>query len=557
MGRRAPMRYALFRLMTIRRYLPIGRLSLAALALFLASAQAGAQLPSLLPTPTPSSSAEAPGDPYRRETPRGTFLGFIQAAQRSNWAAAAEFLQVRGNPTPAAREALARQLEAVLNQAFSGDIQRLAGSAAGNLADGLPPDVDRAGEITVGDVTVDVLLVRETPAEGPPIWLFSSQTLRDVPRLYHELNVPEIEEKVPEFLRKPVGPLRLWQLIGFFILVPLYFLVSWFGLHFAMKPLRRRLEKHGRQGDLREALKRAQPPLALLLALALHRVFVPYLSLPLLFRYRYGQWFQVSLVAASAWLFLRLIDVFSGTARDRFAAAGSSAVPTITLGRRILKGAVILFALLAGLSALGVNLTAALAGLGIGGLAFAFAAKTSIENIFGGFTVLGDKILRVGDACRIGAVAGTVEDITLFATRLRTPERTIVSIPNGTLLTREIENLSSRDRFLFSHVLGFRYETTPAQLKALLESLRKVLADHPRVTPEECRVRLLRFGASSLDIELRAYVLAADFAGFLEVQEELLFLLLESVAAVGAGIAFPSQILYLGKDSPPASSSPA
>lgn len=525
-------------------------------ALLLASPRSEAQLPSLLPTPTPVPAAEVSGDPYRRETPRGSFLGFIQAAQRSNWAAAAEFLQVRGNTTPAARQALARQFEAVLNQAFSGDIQGLAGSAAGNLADGLPPDVDRAGEVTAGDVTVDVLLVRESQAEGPALWLFSSQTLRDVPRLYHELNVPEFEEKLPELFKKPVGPLRLWQFLGFFVLVPLFFLVAWFGLQVTMGPLRRRLEKRGRQGDVRQALKMARAPVALLFALSLHRVLVPYLSLPLLFRYRYGQWFNVSLVAATAWLFIRLIDSFSGTARERFTAAGSSAVPTITLGRRILKGAVLLFALLAGLSALGVNLTAALAGLGIGGLAFAFAAKTSIENIFGGFTVLGDKILRVGDACRIGAFTGTVEDITLFATRLRTFDRSVVSVPNGTLLTREIENLSSRDRFLFNHVLGLRYETTPAQLKAVLESLRKILADHPRVTPEDARVRFVRFGASSLDVQLNAYILAADYATFLGIQEELLLAVLVIVAECGTSLAFPSHTIYLGKGDPAASSPP-
>jgi len=517
------------------------------------AAPAAGQLPGLQPTPAPAPTPELPaGDPYRRETPRGAFLGFIQAAQRSNWAAAVEFLQVRGNPAPAARQTLARQLEAVLNHAFSGDLQALSGAAAGNLADGLPPDLERAGQITVGGEVADVLLVRETPADGPPIWLFSAQTLRDVPRLYRELNVPEIEESLPEMLKKPVGPLKIWQLVGFLGLVPLFFVVAWFGLTVAMKPLWRRLEKRGRQGDLRDAMKKARTPVALLFALGLHRLFVPYLSLPLLFRYQYGQLFTVSIVAASAWLLLRLIDAYSGTARERFAAAGSSAVPTITLGRRILKGAVFLFAVLAGLSALGVNLTAAVAGLGIGGVALAFAARTSIENIFGGFTVLGDKILRVGDACRIGTFTGTVEDITLFATRLRTPDRSIVSIPNGTLLTREIENFSSRDRFLFSHVLGLRYETSPSQMKAVLESLRKVLADHPRVAPEDARARLLRFGASSLDVEIRAYVLASDWASFLEVQEELLFLVLEAVAAAGASLAFPSQTLYLGKDAPSA-----
>jgi len=539
------MRYALLRFM-LR---PARSLALAA---FLLGPPCAAQLPALLPTPTPSPEAPA-GDPYKRETPRGTVLGFVSAAQKDNWALATEYLQIPAGRDPSASETLARQLSKVLDQAFRGDIQKLSASPLGDVADGLPQELERTGQIVVGDESVDLLLVRKTSPEGTPIWLISSQTLREVPRLYREAGVPEIEERLPEILRRPFGPLRLWQLLGFVVLLPVLYLVARLALSIAVKPLRARLERSGRQGDLREALKKSKTPVAVLLALVLHRLAVPYLGLSLLFRYRYGLWFTVSLVAALAWLLLRLIDAFSGTARERFTAAGSSAVPTITLGRRILKGLVWFVAALGALSALGVDLTAALAGVGIGGVALAFAARTSIENIFGGFTVLGDKILRVGDACRIGMYTGTIEDITLFATRLRTMERSVVSIPNGTLLTREIENLSSRDRHLFAHVLGLRYETTPAQLKALLEALRKLLADHPRVAPEDARVRFLRFGPSSLDLELRAYVLAADFPAFLAVQEELLLAVMEIVAGSGTGLAFPSQTLYLGKDAPPAS----
>ena len=530
---------------------------LAALALLFAALArpAAAQLPGLSPSPTPAP--ESVGDPYRRETPRGAFLGFIEAARKSNWEVAAEYLQLRGNPSEADRRTLIRHFEAVLNSAFSGDIQALSGSAAGNLADGLPPDLERAGRIVAGYDTIDVLLVRETPHEGPPVWRFSAQTLREVPRLYADLNVPEIEERLPDTLKRPVGSLRLWQAIGFFGLFPLLLVLAWLTLSVGMKPLRRRLEKQGRQGDVREALKRARTPVALLAAILLHRLSVSYLSLPLLFSYRYSLWFKVSLVAASAWLLLRLIDVFSGSARERFTAAGSSAVPTITLGRRILKGVVLLFAVLAGLSALGVNLTAALAGLGIGGVALAFAAKTSIENIFGGFTVLGDKILRVGDACRIGTFTGTVEDITLFATRLRAFDRSVVTIPNGTLLTREIENLSRRDRFLFLHTLGLRYETTPAQLRTVLEKLRARLSGDARVDPASMRVRFVRFGASSLDVEAFAHVTAPDWASYLTIQEELLIAFMEIVAKSGTSLAFPSRTVYLGKDATPGAPPPA
>jgi MscS family membrane protein len=523
---------------------------LAELAFLTMPLAAAAQLPFAAPTPMPVAEVPA-GDPYRRETPRGTFLGFIQAAQKSNWPVAAEYLQWPKSGGRIPREELVRELKLLLDQGFTGDIQKLSRSPLGSIDDGLSPDLERAGQVVAGEEMVDILLTRETPPDGPPIWLVSAQTLREVPRLYKELTVPAIEEWLPGFLKRPIGSLRLWQLVAALLLYPLLFALSWLAVTGVFRPARGWLERHGWQGDLRHALKRARAPSALLLMLVLHRVAIPFLSLPLLDRYRYSRSFVLLAVAAIAWFFLRTVDVLSGTARERLVAAGASPAPTLTLARRLLKGGILLIALLVALSALGVDMTTALAGLGIGGVALAFAAKTSIENIFGGFTVLGARILRVGDTCRIGTFTGTVEDITLFATRLRTSERSLVSIPNGTLLTREIENLSRRDRFLLNHTIGLRCETTPAQLRTLLESLRKLLADHPQVAPEEAHARFVRFGGSSLDIEVLAYVLAADPAGFLAIQEELLLAIAGLVAAAGTGVAIPSCTIYPGKAAPP------
>jgi MscS family membrane protein len=302
---------------------------------------------------------------------------------------------------------------------------------------------------------------------------------------------------------------------------------------------------------VREASGRLRAPAAFLLAVATHGLLAPYLALPLFHRYRYQRTFQVFLVFGVAFLLLRIIGVLMGSIGQRLTAAGATAPPTLSLARRFLSGAVVVFAVLTILALWGVDLTATLAGLGIGGVALAFAARASIENVFGGFTILGDKILRVGDFCRIGDFTGTVEDVTLFATRLRTVDRTVVSIPNGTLLTREIENLSRRDRFWFHPVVGLRYETTPAQLRTLLEALRALLAGDGRVDSATMRVRFVRFGASSLDVEVFAYVGAPDYVSFLAVQEELLLALMEIVAASGTSIAFPSQTVYLAKDSPP------
>src|ERR1700734_4246148 len=112
------------------------------------------------------------------------------------------------------------------------------------------------------------------------------------------------------------------------------------------------------------------------------------------------------------------------------------------------------------LSNFGFNMTTALAGLGIGGIAVAFAAQKTLENLFGGVSLLADEVIRVGDVCRFGDRTGTVEDISLRSTRIRTPERSALSIPNGSLATMNIENLSRRDKILFNTKLGLRYETS-------------------------------------------------------------------------------------------------
>jgi MscS family membrane protein len=151
----------------------------------------------------------------------------------------------------------------------------------------------------------------------------------------------------------------------------------------------------------------------------------------------------------------------------------------------------------------------------------------------------------VGDTCRIAGQLGEVEDVTLWATRLRTNDRTVVSIPNGVVMEAQIENLSRRDKFWFHPIVGLVYDTTAGQLRRVLDGLRQMLATDPRVETEGARVRFLRLAESSLDLEVFAYVRAATWPEFLEVQEELLLRLLEIVTEAGTSVAFPSRTLYL------------
>lgn len=515
----------------------------AACAALLAAAGAAAQIPGLSPTPTPA--AEAAADPYGRETPYGAFLGFMRAASKENWSVAAEFLKWPRGAKPPADE-LARELKAVLDERFEGDLDKLSRAPTGDVNDGFGPEFEKAGVIVHGEGTFDAVLVRVPQDEGPAIWLVAPQTLREIPATYRDLSTPELEARMPSVLKSRVlGTLRLWQLLAFWLFLPVAWVLGRLAAGALARGARRLARKRSASGAEAAGFARFVAPLALLFAVPIHAFVVSHIGLPLLSRFGAARLWRLTAVAAVTWLFIRTIAFFTSRATLRLAASGATAASSLTIGRRVLQGLVLLGGFLTALGLLGVNLTATLAGLGIGGLAVAFAAQKSLENFFGGAVVLSDKVLKVGDFVKVGAFQGEIEDVTLYATRIRTIERTVVSIPNGSMMTSQIENLSRRDKFLFRHVLGLRYETTAGQMAAALEGLKGVLAREPRVESASVRVRFLRLNAYTLDVEVWAYLLVPAWPEFLEAQERLLLALMRAVEDAGTGFAFPTQTTYL------------
>jgi MscS family membrane protein len=254
-------------------------------------------------------------------------------------------------------------------------------------------------------------------------------------------------------------------------------------------------------------------------------------------------------VIAACWLLLRLMDVVAHLTLkhlQRLNRSGDTAL--VRLLSRLSKAAAVIIAGLFLLHLSGVHLTAVFAGLGVGALAIGFGAQKTIENLFGGVMVISDKPVSVGDVCRAGEFFGTVEDIGLRSTRIRTMNRTVVAIPNGQLAAMSLENFSMRDRVWLHHTVGLRYETTADQLRYVLAEIRRLLYAHPKVESESARTRFVRFGGSSLDLEIFAYVLATDYAVFLAIQEDLLLRIMDIIDASGTSIAFPSQTTYFARD---------
>jgi len=206
-----------------------------------------------------------------------------------------------------------------------------------------------------------------------------------------------------------------------------------------------------------------------------------------------------------------------------------------------MKLLIFLFAILSVLSVWGYNTSTILAGLGVGGLAVALAAQKTIENLFGGISVIGDRPVLVGDVCRFGDRTGTVMHIGLRSTRIRTPDRTIISVPNSQFSSMALENISGRDKIWFHPTLNLRRDTTSDQLLKVLSSLADVLRGHPKVETGPLPVRFVGVGTYSLDIEVAAYVTTADYDEFLALQQELLVKMLQAVEQAGTALAVPLQ----------------
>jgi MscS family membrane protein len=254
-------------------------------------------------------------------------------------------------------------------------------------------------------------------------------------------------------------------------------------------------------------------------------------------------------VVAVTWLLLRVSDVLSAWVKDELIARGEvGATALVPPGRKFVKAIVVIFALVAILSNFGFNVAALLAGLGVGGIAVALAAQKTIENLFGGLILYADRPVRVGDFCRFGDKMGTVEEIGIRSTRVRTLDHTVITIPNATFSNMEIDNITARERIRLLAVITVRYETTPDQLRYILVEIRKLLYSHERIIPDTPRVRFINFGAFSLDLEVLAYANTTDWAEFLGIREDVFLRIMDIIEASGSGFAFPSQTVYVGKD---------
>jgi len=520
------------------------------LLLFLGVATASsAQLVPGLSDTTTKVAVEIPDDSLGRRTPRGTVNGFIKAVAEQNYIRASHFLNLdRPRRKVAERQRIVKVLQRLLDQ--GGNIMPyswLSNKPVGRQDDELPPEEDLVGTVTANGQVIN-LFVESTGDETAPVWRISSETVKAIAAVSIEEKLL-VDRILPSALKDNLWggvPAGHWlAIILLFILAYVVArLVVWLiGYLLRISWTKARTEKGVHLIDAFSL------PIRLYLAVWLFIAISQQVGISIIVRQRFSTITLIVGLVALIFLLLRLTDVVSNFSRGRMSDRGRvSAVSIILFLKRAIKIAIVIFGVIGILSTFGFDVTTGLAALGIGGIALALGAQKTVENFVGSVTLITDQPVRVGDFCKVGDISGTVEQIGMRSTQLRTGERTIVTIPNGDFSSNRIENFAHRDRFLFNPTLQLRYETTPDQIRYLLVELRKVLYAHPLVNPNPARIRFAGYSTHSLNLEVWSYIDTPNFDEFLEVKEDLLLRFMDVIAASGTTFAFPSQTLYFGKD---------
>jgi MscS family membrane protein len=489
-------------------------------------------------TPTPEAR-----DPLGRSTPRESIFQFLEACHARDYSKAIYYLDLRRMPAAARSKVgpeLARQLEDLLDDTPF-DITTLSRDAEGDEADGLPPTFDRLASFQVDGQTVELQLERLEPNPRVHVWEVSAGSVALIPKAHQTVSETPFEKKLPQVLVTfEIFDTPVWRWIALVVVGAALWIITGFLSRAFVAVLRPLIDAPGFHGPVRVALVVA--------GLRAWMKFGPPATLSRIFLERaLGLMFALAVAWAGAVAVDLIAERWRSLLDPRTQAVRYSVLP---LGRQVLKLSLFLIAILGVLSVWGYNTTAILAGVGVGGIAIALAAQKTIEDLFGGISVISDRPVLVGDVCHFGDRTGTVMHIGLRSTRIRTPDRTVVSVPNGQFATMTLENISGRDKIWFHPTLNLRRDTASDQLLRVLASFREILTGYPKVETGKIPVRFVGVGAYSLDVEVVAYVTTSDYDEFLEIQQELLLQMLRAVEEAGTALAVPLQESFASRREP-------
>ncbi len=499
-----------------------------------------------LKTTQSEQSAEVWSDSYGRDTPRSTVQGFMSALSSEDTELASRYLDSAFlNKSKVSNADIVAQFKQALDTGGRLEpLLQLSDAKEGDVGDLLPHDQEKVGSIRIADKSVDVLLVRKVDKDGNRYWQFAGETLANLPDVHSTgrtwASYFEIEQlkgvKLFDFELSKIVALAVMVLLSLavaYALVWLIFVISrWAfprltGKRFAISP-------------------NVIMPIAIIVVAMLLSEIMLRAGVPVTIRTPVARLKEVVAWIATTWLAFRLIDgVFRRAEANSLKRNRPEQVSLLGLSRKLAKVFILILAIIIIFGNLGFDLTTGIAALGVGGLALAFGAQKTIENLIGSVVVVADRPVHVGDYCKFGTYEGVVIDIGIRSTRIRTLNRTVVTVPNGEFSALQIENFTARDMFYFLHNLFIKRTADLAEVERMIADLQVFLASHSLTNDEWNQVWIKELRQDCYVIEMRAYINASGAQDFYAKQTQLALAVLKFLENYQVEHALPSQTVVL------------
>lgn len=473
-------------------------------------------------------------------TPLSSMLAIAEAINSNDYVEASKYIDFRSLPANATadhKEQLIKQLNIVWSQHHSLDITTLSDDQLGHQDDGLPSYRDLLGVIKSSIKDIPIYLQRVKLDSGKYVWKISSHTVGQIPIMWEEFGYHPIAESVAEYLPEfTVFDMQNWQFVSFIIIL----IGSWYITDF----IRLSLIKLVSYSEIyRRTMRRfIRVPLRLFLFFILLQWATGLLGLSLSARV----WLDTGTLNYMALIFLSMgVIEFCFALYVSRVSEGNNSVAILKPMVTTLKIITVIVIALNWFRDAGFNITAIITGLGIGSLAIALAAQKSLENVFGAFTLFIARPIKPGDMCKFGNTQGRVEEIGLRSTKIRKLDRKVVHVPNSTIASMELENISEIDNRRYLKRFRIRLNTPTDKLKTLVEAIRKLIDGHEDIIDLERYVRFEDVEEDAFIVVVNAYSTASGRVQYKQIEEKINFQIMQVIDQHEVELAIPEQRLSM------------
>lgn len=380
-------------------------------------------------------------------------------------------------------------------------------------------------------------------------WLYSEQTIEKIPAEFaktYPFNMNKITDYLPAFLMRSIIGIALWQWFGILIFliigIIVFYVFYWIFGYFLTKIF----IKYAKKELLASYISSISKPLSLLAVLLLFMAFLGILQLPIQVGYYVKLFLKILYPIVITIIIYRLSD-FVSDLFERIALRTTSTIDDhlVPLVRKTIKIIIVAFGAIYVINNMGVDITPLIAGASIGGLALALAAKDTLSNFFGSVTIFTDQPFEVGDWIVFNGIEGTVEEVGVRSTRIRTFYNSQISVPNGKLADAVIDNMGRREYRRFVAKIGLTYDTPPEAFDAFVDGLKSIVNNHPDTRKDYYQIHLNEFGESAIIVLFYVFFKVDDWTQELEAKHEVMNEIIKLANALGVRFAFPTQTLHI------------